>query len=53
VPANVAERDLISRNPSPEDIINESGAYCKKTSERNFTNPVLGYVTPVMSLIDR
>ncbi|CAG7833858.1 unnamed protein product [Allacma fusca] len=46
VPENVFARDLIVKYPAPADIIKESGTYCKKTSERNFTGEVLGYVTP-------
>jgi len=44
---NVVERGLVTKSPSPLDIIYESSAYCKKTGERNVTRPVLGYVTPV------
>ncbi|ODM94986.1 Chitinase domain-containing protein 1 [Orchesella cincta] len=43
---NVVERGLVTKSPSPLDIIYESSAYCKKTAERNVTRPVLGYVTP-------
>ena len=43
----VYTRELIVKYPSPADIIKESGAYCKKVNERNFTGQVLGYVTPV------
>jgi chitinase domain-containing protein 1 len=46
VSENVYSRDLIVKYPSPAEIIKESGTYYKKTSERNFTGEVLGYVTP-------
>jgi len=47
VSEDVLTRGLVSKNPNPIDIINESGTYYEKTSVKNFTNAVLGYVTPV------
>jgi len=46
VPENVFERGLVVKTPDIDDIINESGAYCKSVNKRNFTGQVLGYVTP-------
>jgi hypothetical protein len=40
---------LVSKTPSSTDIVLENGAYCKKM-DRNFTNAVLGYVTPVSKM---
>jgi len=39
------ERGLVTKEPSLTDVLTENAAYCSKT-DRNFTNPVLGYVTP-------
>ena len=51
VDENVVTRELVTKQPSPADIVKECGAYYRKTSERNFTGEVLGYVTPVILIM--
>ena len=50
VDKNVIDRNLVEEEPSPEDIIIESGAYYKNTSLKNFKGTLLAYLTPVSIL---
>lgn len=44
---NVFDRGLVDdEEPLGKDILVESGAYYKDTTDRNFNGTVLGYVTP-------
>lgn len=47
VDKNVIDRNLIEEEPSPEDIIIESGAYYKNTSLKNFQGTLLACLQPV------
>lgn len=49
VDKNVIDRNLIEEEPTPEDIIIESGAYYKDTSLKNFKGTLLAYLAPVSS----
>lgn len=44
---SVFDRNLIEDEPSPKDILVESGSYYKDTENRLFNGTVLGYVTSV------
>lgn len=50
VDKNVIDRHLVEEEPSPEDIIIESGAYFKDTSLKNFKGTLLAYLQPVSIL---
>lgn len=50
VDKNVIDRNLIEEEPSPEDIIIESGAYYENTSLKNFEGTLLAYLQPVSIL---
>lgn len=48
---NVQDRKLVIENAYVKDILKYHATYHQDVSFRNFKNPVLGYVTPVSSLI--
>lgn len=47
----VYDRNLVTENTSPKEILNNNKAYFREVDNYNFEGQVLGYITPVMKIL--